>query len=297
MKGLDYRGIETLDAIIRLRSFEKAAEELCVSQSAISQRIKQLEKWLSQPVLVREQPPRATVAGEKLLGLYRRVKLLEQDLLPSISSKTSETTLSVSVATNADTLATWLLPSLKNILLTNRIELKLVVEDEGRTLEKLRSGEVTAAISTNSNPVPSCDAILLGNMEYLCVASKHFYQRHFSNGVTRETLAHAPAVVFDQHDYMHERFLQQNFQLSTSHIVKHVVRSSEAFVKLALSDVAYCLIPKIQIERELAEGDLVNITPDLSLNQKLYWHHWQLESGILQELSKAVISYARDNLF
>ncbi len=130
MKGLDYRGIETLDAIIRLRSFEKAAEELCVSQSAISQRIKQLEKWLSQPVLVREQPPRATVAGEKLLGLYRRVKLLEQDLLPSISSKTSETTLSVSVATNADTLATWLLPSLKNILLTNRIELKLVVEDE-----------------------------------------------------------------------------------------------------------------------------------------------------------------------
>lgn len=296
MKGLDYRGIETLDEIIRLRSFEKAAEELCISQSAVSQRIKQLEKWLAQPVLIREQPPKATVAGEKLLGLYRRVKLLEQDLLPTISNEPEETTLSVSLATNADTLATWLIPSLKEILLTNRLELNLVVEDEGRTLEKLRSGEVTAAISTQPQPVAGCDAIYLGDMEYLCVASKAFQQRYFSRGLDREALAEAPAVVFDQYDDMHERFLQQHFQLSTSRTVKHVVRSSEAFVALALSDIAYCLIPKIQIEKELVKGQLVNITPEFTLTQQLYWHHWQLESGVLKALSKAVIGYARENL-
>ena len=77
MRGLDYRWVEALDAIINQRSFEKAAEELCISQSAVSQRIKQLEKWLAQPVLVREQPPKATDTGRKLLGLYRRVCLLE----------------------------------------------------------------------------------------------------------------------------------------------------------------------------------------------------------------------------
>lgn len=49
-------------------SFERAAEHLFVSQSAISQRIKQLEKFLAQPVLIREQPPKPTPIGKKLLG-------------------------------------------------------------------------------------------------------------------------------------------------------------------------------------------------------------------------------------
>ena len=82
MRGLDYRWIEALDAVISQRGFERAAEHLCITQSAVSQRIKQLEKLMAQPMLVREQPPRPTPAGQKMLGLYRRVRLLEQELLP-----------------------------------------------------------------------------------------------------------------------------------------------------------------------------------------------------------------------
>ncbi|MGR5456779.1 LysR family transcriptional regulator, partial [Vibrio alfacsensis] len=92
--------------------FDKAAEHLYISQSAVSQRVKQLEKWLAQPVLVREQPPRPTAVGKKLLGLYRRVRLLEQELVPELAADLGDKPLSVSLATNADSLATWLLPSL-----------------------------------------------------------------------------------------------------------------------------------------------------------------------------------------
>ncbi|MEK6214332.1 MAG: LysR family transcriptional regulator, partial [Vibrio fluvialis] len=86
MRGLDYRWIEALDEIIAQGSFEKAAETLCISQSAVSQRIKQLEKWLAQPVLVRQTPPKVTPAGQKLLGLYRQVCVLEQDILPQLNN-------------------------------------------------------------------------------------------------------------------------------------------------------------------------------------------------------------------
>ncbi len=64
MRGLDYKWIEALDAVVKQRSFERAAEQLYISQSAVSQRIKQLEKWLAQPALVRENPPRPTPAGK-----------------------------------------------------------------------------------------------------------------------------------------------------------------------------------------------------------------------------------------
>jgi len=296
MRGLDYRWLEALDAVVNYRSFEKAANILCISQSAVSQRIKQLEIWSSQPVLVREQPPKATLIGQKLLGLYRRVSLLEQDLLPELSHSESHLVMDVSIATNADSLAIWLLPSLSSLLQQSKLALNFVVDDENRTLEKLRTGEVVGAICLGGNTIQGCSADFLGISEYICVASPDFCQRYFSNGITRESLLKAPAVVFNQYDQMHEKFIQKNFSLSISSVAKHTVRSSEAFVKMASLGVAYSLVPRLQIVEELEEGSLINIVPEHSISNDLYWHHWQLESGVLKQLSNAIIQHARKTL-
>ena len=293
MRGLDYRWIEALDAVISQRGFERAAEYLCITQSAVSQRIKQLEKLMAQPMLVREKPPRPTAAGQKMLGLYRRVRLLEQELLPEIAPDDSRQPLSVALATNADSLATWLLPALSSLLKTRRVELNLLIEDEARTLDKLRSGEVVGAISMEAAPMPGCVADYLGRFDYLCVASPEFAGKYFADGVTRESLLAAPGVAFDQHDDMHECFIQQHFNLPFGSTLKHTVRSSEAFVRIAMEGIAYCLIPRVQIQNELASGQLINMTPALFLTRRMYWHHWALESGVLAELSQQLLSHAR----
>lgn len=49
MKRPDYRTLQALDAVIRERGFERAAQKLCITQSAVSQRIKQLENMFGQP--------------------------------------------------------------------------------------------------------------------------------------------------------------------------------------------------------------------------------------------------------
>ena len=77
MKRPDYRTLQALDAVIRERGFERAAQKLCITQSAVSQRIKQLENMFGQPLLVRTVPPRPTEQGQKLLALLRQVELLE----------------------------------------------------------------------------------------------------------------------------------------------------------------------------------------------------------------------------
>lgn len=56
MKRPDYRTLQALDAVIRERGFERAAQKLCITQSAVSQRIKQLENMFGQPLLVRTVP-------------------------------------------------------------------------------------------------------------------------------------------------------------------------------------------------------------------------------------------------
>ena len=72
-------------------------------------------------------------------------------------------------------------------------------------------------------------------------------------------------------------------------MINHTVGSSEAFLRLALSGVAYCLIPRLQIIEELESGALIDITPGFLLSYRIYWHHWQLESGgIKRDLSSDI---------
>ncbi|MDW2092763.1 LysR family transcriptional regulator ArgP [Vibrio sp. 1865] len=296
MRGLDYKWIEALDAIVYQGSFERAAEHLFVSQSAISRRIKQLEKFLAQPVLIRSQPPKPTPIGKKLLGLYRRVRLLEHEILPELKNDTSTRPVQLSLATNADSLATWLLPALQNVMKQRQVELKLTIYGEYRSIEKLKSGEVTGAISLESQPIPGCRADYLGRIDYVCVASPEFYQRYFSKGVNNQTLAKAPAVSYDQYDDLHKTFLTEHFNVNPDSVIHHNISSSEAFLKVALAGVAYCLIPRLQITDELDRGVLVDVTPGFLMSHRIYWHHWQLETGVLQEISHAIVGYAQQHL-
>ncbi len=152
MKRPDYRTLQALDAVIRERGFERAAQKLCITQSAVSQRIKQLENMFGQPLLVRTVPPRPTEQGQKLLALLRQVELLEEEWLGD--EQTGSTPLLLSLAVNADSLATWLLPALANVLSDSPIRLNLQVEDETRTQERLRRGEVVGAVSIQPQALP-----------------------------------------------------------------------------------------------------------------------------------------------
>jgi DNA-binding transcriptional LysR family regulator len=48
--------LQALEAVARLGSVVAAADELCVTPSAISHRLRQLEQWLGQPLIARPQP-------------------------------------------------------------------------------------------------------------------------------------------------------------------------------------------------------------------------------------------------
>ena len=69
--------LQALEAVARLGSVVAAADELCVTASAISHRLRQFEAWLGQPLIARPQPltltphaiQYATAARAALAGL------------------------------------------------------------------------------------------------------------------------------------------------------------------------------------------------------------------------------------
>jgi len=293
MMDIDYKLLAALSAVLETQSFELAARKLFISQSAISQRIKLLEDNIGHPIVIRSQPIELTAVGEKLLSHYKKVQQLEHELLPEILPEQPSKPMKVSLAVNADSIATWFFSAITPVLKDHLIELNLLIEREEKTIDKLRSGEATGAVTLIAKPLKGYRAFKLGNMNYSLVASKSFQQRYFSHGVNASSLSMAPGITFDQRDDMHSRFIQQHFNVEASEYYCHCVRSSEAFVELTKQGVAYCLLPDLQIEQELASGELVKLCPDKPLNATLYWHSWTLVKGINKKISQEIIRVGR----
>ncbi len=292
---IDYKLLKALEAVVSEQSFERAALRLHLTQSAISQRIKSLENQLGQPLLIRSQPLMATELGQQLLGHYQRVQQLETELAQQLSMG-DKRAQALPLAVNADSLASWLIPALSPTLQQQHVEMNLYVEDESRTWQRMRSGEVLACVTSKAKPIAGSDSQFLGYMEYLCVATPEFAQRFFPQGVNRDSLSKAPAMSFDQHDDMHIQFLSEHFSLQPGEYPCHTVRSSEAFIELALASGAYSLNPRLQMAEHLADGRLINLLPELQVRVPLYWHHWQLAGKLMKDLSEQIRSYTQNCL-
>ncbi len=293
MANLDYKLLAALAEIIELQSFELAAKKLFISQSAISQRIKALEEQVGQPVLIRTQPLIATLAGEQLLSHFKKVKQLEHELLPILLPNKPRKPINVSLAVNADSIATWFIEAITPVLREQLVELNLIIEHEERTLDKLRRGEAIGAVSVIEKPLKGYRSVKLGEMEYCLVASKGFAKKYFPDGVKQSSLKMAPAISYDHKDDMHARYIAKHFSIASSEYYCHCVRSSDAFLELVKQGVAYCLLPKLLIEEELATAQLIDLCPDKALVETLYWHSWILVKGVNKEISEQIIKFAR----
>lgn len=293
MARFDYKLLHALSMVMQEQSFERAAGVLCISQSAVSQRIKQLEEFVAHPVIVRGHPIVPTAIGEQLLSHFRQVQQLESVLLPELLSDESHKAAILNIAVNADSVATWFFTAMTPLIQRYPVELNLIIDNETRTLDKLKSGEAFAAVSLEPNALPGYQAYELGEMEYILVASPAFKSRYFANGINADSLREAPGVSFDPKDDMHIQFIERHFDLPAGSYPRHTVRSSEAFVDLARKGVAYTLLPKLQINEYLQSGELVNLLPTKSHTQTLFWHCWVMLRGVYKEVSNQMVKQAR----
>lgn len=281
---LDYKLVEALSTVIRLGSFEKAAQELGMTQSAISQRIKLLEERVAQPLVVRSKPIKATAAGQRLFRHYQHVTTLEQEVLTELpDGPKNKGYTRISLAVNTDSLATWFVRVAEVLYLDYNMLVDITAADNTDTLELLKQGTVMASISTQERRIQGCRATLLGGMRYIPVARPDFMERHFSNGVSPSAFRKAPAVVFSRDEDVHHKFLRKNFRIAPGDFPAHFLPSSEGFVNVTLTGMAYALVPEVQVKKHLESGDLVRVC-DKEVMRPLYLHYHNLDSATLKSV-------------
>ncbi|MFD3589975.1 LysR family transcriptional regulator ArgP [Streptomyces sp. NPDC058683] len=284
--------VRTLLAVVDEGTFDAAAAALHVTPSAVSQRVKALEQRTGRVLLQRTKPVRPTESGEVLVRFARQLARLERDARGELGMSGAGEPTRVSVAVNADSLATWFLRALTGL---PRVFVELRREDEDHTAALLREGLVMAAVTSSADAVPGCSVRALGRMRYLPVAAPEFAAAHLT-GPLPDALAEAPVIVFDRRDDFQDGFVRRLGRDGAGSL-RHYVPTSEGFVDSVTAGLGWGMVPEVQAEPRLRQGRLVRLGGMESwVDVPLYWQQWKLDSPALGVVAEAVASTASSAL-
>jgi len=301
MSTFDPDALECLAAIIEEGGFERAAQRLSITQSAVSQRLRALEAQIGTVLIVRSRPLKPTAAGQLMLKHAKMMRLLRADLEKDLKELAPSSTGGgreeerISVAINADSIATWALPAL-NGLARNGLPIEIITDDQEFTHEWLREGQVLGCVTSLGQALRGCRMEALGTMNYVAVAQADYAAQHCPKGLNAHNFHQLPFVAFNRKDNLQHSFVTKAFGLPRVMLKQLFVPSSEGQVRAVLGGWGVSVLPELRVRDQLARGELVNLAPRHQLEVALFWHCWNLSSDVLDGLSAALREAAAQSL-
>ncbi|GAB3050195.1 ArgP/LysG family DNA-binding transcriptional regulator [Sediminivirga luteola] len=300
---VDAGQLRTLAAVIDHGTFDAAAAELGISPSAVSQRMKALESEVGAVLLVRSKPLRPTPAGEVVLRMARQFALLSQETETALSQALGTVGRTViSLAANADSLATWLMPALSDAAINSGVLFTVHRVDQAFSARLLQRGEAMAAVTSDPRDIAGCTLTPLGVMRYWPRAHPDFIAEHFADGFTEEAVAWAPMLNFDANDELQYDYLSGIFGRRLRPPA-HFLPEARQFHVAVAAGMGWSLVPN-QFLNVVADDDgqhprdlaFEKIPGAAHMDVTLYWHQWNLGGAALDELRASVQAAARHSL-
>ncbi len=294
--------LETLLAAVDHGTLDAAARALSITPSAVSQRIKAMEQQLGRVLLQRTTPVAPTADGEVVLRHARQARLLDDETARALGvGPDGDAALpvvpSVALAVNADSLGTWFLDALALVRADTEVVFDLHREDQDRTAELLRAGTVMAAVTAEADPVQGCSSVLLGVDRYRAVASPAFVARYLDGADTErrmtDRLDRVPLVDYDRDDDLQQGYLRRVLGHAPGG-PRHFVPTSADFARAVALGFGWGMLPEAQCLQDLREGSLVELTPGRRADVALWWQRWNLASPLLERVTDAVRTTARE---
>lgn len=278
----------TLAAIVDEGTLDAASSRLQITPSAVSQRLKALEQQLGRILVVRTKPAKLTGAGEAVVRWARQIALLEHDALigVGIDEAAESRRISIPLAVNADSMATWFLAPLARLAAGHDIDFDLHRDDQNFTARLLESGTVMAAVTSEATPVAGCSVSPLGVLEYRAMAESGYVARWFPEGVTTDVLSAAPFVDFDRRDTLQHEWLRA-MGVSEAGVPRHYVPASHDYAVAVALGLGWGMVPLLQ-----ESSGLVPLGGPV-LRVPLYWQQWNLRSELLDTIAAEVAVEAR----
>ncbi|WP_238881761.1 LysR substrate-binding domain-containing protein [Clostridium sp. YIM B02551] len=287
---LDFR-IDTFLTVCKYMNFTKAAEVLCITQPAVSQHIKYLEKCYDTKLFEYEgKKISLSESGKMLYETVATMKHDEQYLKEKINhEKVGIRNLKFGATL---TIGEFILPPKLSDFLNknNNMQITMIVENTEELLYKLEHGEIDFALVEGYFVKNEYDFIVYSREKYICIAGKDYKLKkppHVLEDLLEETL-----IVREKgsgtRDIFEKNLERQNLtlddfskviEIGNINAIKHLVKDNKGITSLY----------EIAVKEELDNGTLKKIEiEDLQKSHDFYfiWRKNSAFKSFYEKLAK-----------
>ncbi|MBK6561747.1 MAG: LysR family transcriptional regulator [Dehalococcoidia bacterium] len=271
---MNFDRLQTFRLVVQLGSFSRAAEELFLSQPAVSLQIRHLEKELGVVLLERGvNRAKPTGAGEAVLRFSEHVLESRSDLLRELASLQSGSSL-VTIGCSPSS-ARQVIPHLMGELqrIAPHIQLRVTTLPPDEASARLLKGEFDFTLTTDAfiSDRLAAEPFSVARL-YVVAAPSHPLAR--KGRATPEELAAYPFALLPSPWTAQRRFREWAANQGVEINVMMELSTYDGLKESARKGLALALIAESNIMREVERGDLVIVnTVGLPLEYTIYLAH------------------------
>lgn len=262
---VDYELLQTLVEAGQSATFAQAAERMRITTSAVSQRLKLLERQLGLPLFERiGRQNRMTAAARELCNTLKDCFGPIEDAIARLKDEHVELRGVVRIGGPAPFSRLWMRPRLAELKRRHPDILPEVQLDMAWVLSpKLVAGEIDLCIIVG--PVEQnlgLESRLIYTEEFVCVASPGYLKKH---GAPRsyDDFAASPFIVYDENIIMLAPWWRTKFGRRAPMPAHHACRvgNLDEMLALAEADVGLTVLPSFFVEQSLLAKATVLLEP------------------------------------
>lgn len=278
--------LSAFEKVATLKTIHAAADELGLTQAAVTKRIQALESELNVTLFLRSRRGMAvTTEGEALLQYCKYTNEAEGDLLSKIKGASpQEVSLTIVGPTSAIStrIAENCIPLYQKF---SFLKLHLRSEDHANLIEMVRRGEADLAIVPHELVPNEMDSKVLKADRYFLVACAAWKGRDL-----KEILREERIIDFYESDTTTTTYLKK------FHLDKHVERArlfvneNEALISYFKAGVGYGTLTESVAQAALDEGSLIRLNKGQALEMPLAlaWYPRSKRAAYFDDLIRAI---------
>ncbi len=282
--------LQTLVAISNENSYSLAAEKLGVTQSAISQSIKSLEKKLSVK-LVRKSGKKVllTQEGEDLYQLSRKFLTELDSTIQNISTSKSEMKGIVRVGTLSGIGKSWLAPELLDFSLKNKdLATAVVLGFKDDLIRDFKNNQIDILVLPEEALPNIGERLFLSEEKSTFIFPKNSNQ-NISSDLSLDDIAALPTILFEQEDPLYYQWCRAHYGSAPKEVnVKYVVNSHGNMLQAVSKGLGVAVVPNHVLNRTHLINDLGFLGEKFEVSNGNFYLVYHKESLQLKRVEKTI---------
>lgn len=249
-------------AVTSHKTVHAAAGAIHITQTAVTQRIHNLESRLRTTLFIRTRRGMTlTPEGEALLRYCQTVQEMEGDALAKIKGVGIETDIRVCITGPTSLIRSRVIPQCLPVLKKfPKLLMYFDVNDVENRINSLRSGETQFAIMQTEHVMPEMEYKVLKPERYIMVSSKAWKKRKLRDIIQSERI-----IDFDPTDQLTFKYLKHFNLLKLARYDRHFVNRTDSLALMIAEGFGYGILTIEFAKPYIDQGQLISLN-----NGKIY---------------------------